>query len=101
VEAALRARAAAALRASAGADDVRDLEFEVQFTQLRATAVRLPAYVLRFTHGTVLSDDQSKAILPERCVVRGKPPRVRTLFALAGTPSEHHTRQPARCAVMR
>jgi hypothetical protein len=66
VELSLRARCSQALRASAGADAVRDLECEIHFASLHATAVRLPAYVLRFAHGTVLSDDQSKAILRER-----------------------------------
>lgn len=67
MESELRARAAHALRASAGADDVRDLECEIGFTSVQSHAVRLPAYVVRYTHGTILSDDQSKSITPERC----------------------------------
>ena len=77
VEGALRERAAAALRASAGADDVRDLECVVRFTHVHATAVRLPAYVLHYAHGTTLSEDQSKAIVRERCVQRHVSPSLR------------------------
>ena len=65
VEQLLRARATAALLgASPGATEVRDLELEVHFTRIAATPVRLPAYVLSFTHGTTVSGDQS--IVPER-----------------------------------
>jgi hypothetical protein len=77
IEGALRARAADALRAAAGADEVRDLECVIRFTHLHSTAVRLPAYVLRYAHGTTLSDDQSKAIVPERCVGAPRAPRQR------------------------
>ena len=66
IEAELRARASQALRASAGADDVRDLECEITFRSVKSHALRLPAYVVRFTHGTILTEDQS--ITPERCV---------------------------------
>ena len=67
LEGELRARAAQALRASAGADDVRDLECEITFRSVRSHALRLPAYVVRFTHGTILAEDQS--IKSERCAV--------------------------------
>ena len=65
VEQVLRARATAALlAASGGATQVRDLELEVHFTRVAAAPVRLPAYVLSFTHGTTVAGDQS--IVPER-----------------------------------
>ena len=66
LEGELRARAIQALRASAGANDVRDLECEITFRSVRSHALRLPAYVVRFTHGTILAEDQS--IKSERCV---------------------------------
>ena len=61
----LRSRATAALLSSSGgATQVRDLELETHIIRVTATPVRLPVYVLSFTHGTILSDDQS--IVPER-----------------------------------
>ncbi len=69
VEEALRERASAALRRASGATQVRDIELEVSFRRVSAAPVRLPAYVLSYTHGTTLSDDQSKSIVPERCAV--------------------------------
>jgi len=64
IEAACAAKATAALRASSGANDVRELECEVSVLRVAATPLRLPAYLLSYAHGTTLSDDQS--IVAER-----------------------------------
>ena len=66
LEAELRRRASAALCAAACADEVASLELEVTFSRAHATPLRLPVYVLQYEHGTVMSDDQSGAIHPER-----------------------------------
>lgn len=67
IEDALTAHAASQLRRRAGAQSVRDVELRLSYTRVAATPLRLPAYLLRFTHGTTLSDGQ--AIVPERCAL--------------------------------
>ena len=62
----LRARAAASLRASSGASEISELQLEASFCRVVGVPVRLPAYVLHYSHGTTVKDDQS--IVPERFV---------------------------------
>jgi len=52
-----REKARQLLMKAHGADDAKDIVLEVELLERRVRAVRLPAYIARFTHGETMNAD--------------------------------------------